>query len=69
MLRQLTDRNIGDVREALARADGKLKVAVLLLQGCDIVEATAILDGTNGRLREAMAMVEKRKLETGRGEK
>jgi N-acetylmuramic acid 6-phosphate etherase len=61
MLRQLTDKNPEEVREALAHAKGSIKLAVLLLQGCDVAEAAAILDKTHGRLREAMAVVDKQK--------
>lgn len=60
MLRHLTDRSSDEVREALQRAKGSVKLAVLLLQGCDVDEATAILDQTGGKLREAMTLVDKR---------
>jgi N-acetylmuramic acid 6-phosphate etherase len=60
MLRQLTDRSSEDVRDALRQAKGSVKLAALLLHGCDLAEATAILDRTGGRLREAIALADKR---------
>ena len=50
------------MREALQRAKGRVKLAVLLLQGCDLAEATAILDQMGGKLREAMTLVDKRNI-------
>ena len=55
MLVRLTSRNPEDVRDALKRADGSVKVAALVLQGCDPREAKAILAGAGGQLRLAMA--------------
>jgi N-acetylmuramic acid 6-phosphate etherase len=60
MLRQLTDRSSEEVRDALRQAKGSVKLAALLLHGCDLAEATAILDRTGGRLREAIALADKR---------
>ena len=37
---RLTSRIRADARAALRRADGSIKVAVLLLHGCDLDEAT-----------------------------
>jgi N-acetylmuramic acid 6-phosphate etherase len=48
------------VRDALQRAKGSVKLAALLLHGCDLAEAAAILDRTGGRLREAIALADKR---------
>jgi N-acetylmuramic acid 6-phosphate etherase len=61
ILQQLTDRPPDEVRDALVRAKGSIKTAVLLLQGCEPVEAGRILANTNGRLREALAILDKRK--------
>ncbi len=55
MLRHLTGRSSDEVRDALARAHGSVKVAVLLLDGCDLDEARALLDQAGGRLRAAIA--------------
>jgi N-acetylmuramic acid 6-phosphate etherase len=61
MLRQLTDRSGDEVRDALSRAKGSVKLAALLLHGCDFAEATAILEQTGGRLREAIVLADKRR--------
>lgn len=61
MLQRLTDRSAEEVREALARANGSIKLAVLLLQGSDPAEARSILEETKGSLRDAMAMLDRRK--------
>jgi N-acetylmuramic acid 6-phosphate etherase len=57
MLQRLTGRNREDVRVALRKADGSVKLAVLLLQGCNPDEATTILDRAGGRLRTALAAI------------
>lgn len=55
MLRHLTGQGEGEVRDALARARGSVKLALLLLEGCHLEEAEALLDGAGGRLRAAIA--------------
>lgn len=55
MLTHLTGRSDGEVHEALARADGSVKLAMLLLQGCQPEEAKALLERCGGRLRVALA--------------
>ena len=57
ILTRLTGRSGEQAREALRRADGNLKLAVLLLQGCDVKEATDILDRAGGQLRAALAAI------------
>lgn len=57
ILRQLTGRSRDDVREALRRAGGGVKLAVLLLHGCGIDEATHLLDRSDGRLRAALDLL------------
>jgi N-acetylmuramic acid 6-phosphate etherase len=54
MLMHLTGRSGEEVRDALARAEGSVKLAVLVLQGCDAQEAKALLDRSGGRLRVAL---------------
>jgi N-acetylmuramic acid 6-phosphate etherase len=54
MLMQLTDRSRAEVQEALKRADGSVKVAMLLLQGRSVAEAKAALAGADGQLRAAL---------------
>jgi N-acetylmuramic acid 6-phosphate etherase len=54
MLIQMTDRSLADVREALERAGGSVKVAMLLLQGRTLEEARAALADADGQLRAAL---------------
>jgi N-acetylmuramic acid 6-phosphate etherase len=56
---RLTGSSGEAAREALRRADGNVKVAVLLLHGCDAKEATSILDRAGGQLRAALAAIGK----------
>src|SRR4051812_9586918 len=57
MLMHLTDRGRVEVREALKRADGSVKLAVLLLQGCDLATAEAALERAGGQLRAALELI------------
>src|SRR5918997_511146 len=57
MLMHLTERSREEVREALARADGSVKLAALLLQGCTTGEAEVALEQADGQLREALRLV------------
>lgn len=57
ILIRLTSRSNEDVRVALQRAGGNVKIAMLLLEGCELQEARKILDRVGGRLREAMAFL------------
>jgi N-acetylmuramic acid 6-phosphate etherase len=57
MLLHLTGRNSEAVREALKRAHGSVKLAVLLLEGCDLDEAESVLDRSGGQLRAAIALL------------
>jgi N-acetylmuramic acid 6-phosphate etherase len=54
MLIQMTDRSLADVRDALDRAGGSVKVAMLLLQGRTLDEARAALADADGQLRAAL---------------
>ncbi len=60
MLMRLTNCNREDARDALGRARGSVKVAVLLLRGCDPGTARALLDRSGGQLRRALALVGQR---------
>jgi N-acetylmuramic acid 6-phosphate etherase len=60
MLMHLTGRKQKDVRAALAEADGSVKLAVLLLKGCGLKDAKSMLKRSRGRLRPAIAQLEKR---------
>jgi N-acetylmuramic acid 6-phosphate etherase len=54
ILRRLSGRSGEEVRSALERAGGNIKVAMLLLHGCDAEEAAALLERAGGRLRTAL---------------
>jgi N-acetylmuramic acid 6-phosphate etherase len=54
ILIRLTGRTPQEVRGALERANGGVKLAVLLLHGCSVEEATSALDRAGGRLRTAL---------------
>lgn len=57
ILVQLTGRDRSDVRDALEAAGGNLKVAALVLNGCDPKEADRILMRTAGKLRDALDLL------------
>jgi N-acetylmuramic acid 6-phosphate etherase len=59
ILKRLTGRNAEEARDALRQANGNVKLAVLLLHGCDLKEATSILDRAGGQLRAALAAIGK----------
>src|SRR5258708_10101472 len=59
ILLRLTRGSRDDVQEALNKADGNLKLAVILLYGCDLQEATGILQRSDGELRSALALIGK----------
>jgi N-acetylmuramic acid 6-phosphate etherase len=64
ILLELSGRSREEVHDALHRAEGNVKTALLLLEGCDLGEAARILDRSGGHLRTAKALIE-----TGRGRK
>jgi N-acetylmuramic acid 6-phosphate etherase len=57
MLVFLTGRSEEDVRAALGRAGGSVKLAMLLLHGCDAETAASVLQRAGGRLRAAIELV------------
>jgi N-acetylmuramic acid 6-phosphate etherase len=59
ILKQLTGRNAEEVCDALRQANGSVKLAVLLLNGCDLEAATSILDHAGGQLRAALTAIGK----------
>ncbi len=61
MVMQLTGKSEGEVRDALERAGGSVKLAVLLLKGCGLDEAKDALERAGGRLRDALGMIEPEK--------
>jgi N-acetylmuramic acid 6-phosphate etherase len=54
MLIQLTGRSRDDARDALSRANGSVKVAVMLLHGCDLESAKQLLSTANDQLGTAL---------------
>lgn len=60
ILAQLTGQSHEKVRDALERSNGSVKIAVLLLEGCDLGEAQDVLERVGGRLRVALDLVAKR---------
>jgi N-acetylmuramic acid 6-phosphate etherase len=54
ILIELTGRNREEVRDALSTAKGSVKLAVLLLNGCDLSSAKQLLDTANGQLGIAL---------------
>jgi N-acetylmuramic acid 6-phosphate etherase len=59
ILTRLTGRSGDEAREALRRADGNVKLALLLLHGCAVEEATEVLNRAGGQLRAALAAIGK----------
>ena len=59
ILMRLTGRSGEQVRAALLQANGSVKLAVLLLHGCDAKNAATILDRSGGQLRAALAAIGK----------
>jgi N-acetylmuramic acid 6-phosphate etherase len=53
---RLTGRGEQEVRHALKRACGNVKLAVLLADGCDLDAAKALLERAGGRLGAAVAL-------------
>src|SRR6266566_9268762 len=61
ILLELSGRSREEVHEALHRAEGNVKTALLLLEGCDLDEAARMLDRSGGQLRTAKALIETRR--------
>ena len=57
---QLTGGGDSEVRDALHRAGGSVKLAVLLLKGYSLDKAEAALERAGGRLRDALALARQR---------
>ena len=60
MLLRLSAATREEVRGALAQAGGNVKLAVLLLRGCDPEKGQALLDLAHGELRAALHLMELR---------
>jgi N-acetylmuramic acid 6-phosphate etherase len=61
ILLELSGRSREEVQDALLRAEGNVKTALLLLEGCDLAEAARMLDRSGGHLRTAKALIETRR--------
>ena len=57
ILVDITGCNQKNAQDALRRAERNVKVAVLLLRGCELEAAKELLDRTNGQLREAINLI------------
>ena len=57
MLVYLTGKSREEAQTAIAAADGDLKLAVLLLHGCEPERARSLLAKADGRLRQALALL------------
>lgn len=66
ILLELSGRSREAVHDALRRADGNVKTALLLLEGCDLDEAARILARSGGQLRTAKALIETRRTPGGK---
>jgi N-acetylmuramic acid 6-phosphate etherase len=62
ILLELSGRSRDEVHDALRRANGSVKIALLLLEGCDVNEATRTLDRAGGQLRAAKALIDTRRI-------
>jgi N-acetylmuramic acid 6-phosphate etherase len=60
MLIRLTNCSRDAARDALAQANGSVKLAVLLLHGCDVEKGVLLMERAEGRLRIALAMMKHR---------
>jgi N-acetylmuramic acid 6-phosphate etherase len=58
ILSKISGRASDEVREALQEADQSIKVAMLLLQGCDKEKARALLELAGGNLRTALTLAD-----------
>ncbi len=59
ILMRLTGETPERAQHALERAEGNLKLAVLLLHGCDVNKGKLLLEQTGGQLRAALAAIGK----------
>jgi N-acetylmuramic acid 6-phosphate (MurNAc-6-P) etherase len=60
MLVRLTSCSHEAARDALRLANGSVKLAVLLLNGCSVDDGLRLIEQANGRLGEALALVRRR---------
>ncbi|MPZ57222.1 MAG: N-acetylmuramic acid 6-phosphate etherase [Rhizobiales bacterium] len=60
MLVRLTGSSRDTARDALRRAHGSVKLAVMLLHGCSVEDGARLIDRAGGRLRSALDLIEQR---------
>ena len=60
---RIASKSRDEARDALGRARGSVKLAVLLSHGCDLKSATTLLDRAGGQLRKALALIRQRKMD------
>jgi N-acetylmuramic acid 6-phosphate etherase len=60
MLMRLTGCGRESARDALRRAHGSVKLAVMLLHGCNVDEGVRLIDRAGGQLRQALALIGRR---------
>jgi N-acetylmuramic acid 6-phosphate etherase len=60
ILMRLTSCSREDARSALQRAHGSVKLAVMLLHGCEPEQGAKLLDEAQGHLRAALALIGRR---------
>jgi N-acetylmuramic acid 6-phosphate etherase len=60
MVRHLTGAPAEEARGALERAGGSVKLAVLVVRGCEPAEGKRLLEQAGGSLRAALALAEKK---------
>jgi N-acetylmuramic acid 6-phosphate etherase len=60
MLVRLTGSSRDAARAALLQAHGSVKLAVMLLHGCDPERGAQLLDQAGGRLRMALTLIGRR---------
>jgi N-acetylmuramic acid 6-phosphate etherase len=66
ILLELSGRSREEVREALQEANGSVKIAFLLLEGCNLDDARNVLDRTGGQLRAAKALIDTHRISRNR---
>jgi len=67
ILLELSGRSREEVREALHEANGSVKLAFLLLEGCNLDDARNVLDRAGGQLRAAKALIDTHRISRNRG--
>ena len=66
ILLELSGRSREEVREALQEANGSVKIAFLLLEGCNLDDARNVLDRAGGQLRAAKALIDTHRISRNR---